>query len=117
MRVSYHPDFPREIKRFQAQYKEISERLAQRFRVEVENAIERIKASPSSAGHFLNTGSKIVKEVRRCNLHSFPFFILYGVSHDLLVFRSVIPSGSDPLTWLKRLPVSGGVEPPNGAAE
>ena len=59
MRVSYHPDFPKEIKRFQAQYSEISEWLAQRFRLEVENAIERIKASPNSAGHFLNTGSKI----------------------------------------------------------
>jgi hypothetical protein len=117
MRVSYHPDFPKEITRFQAQYSEISERLALRFRVEVDSAIENIKSSPISAGHFLNTGSKVVREVRRRNLHSFPFFILYGVANDLLVFRSVIPSGSDPLTWLKRLPMGGGGEPPNDAAE
>jgi len=51
----------------------------------VENAIEQIKASPNSAGHFLNTGSQIVKEVRRRNLSSFPFFILYGVHEDHLV--------------------------------
>jgi hypothetical protein len=39
--------------------------------------------------------------VRRRNLGTFPFFVLYGLSDDVLVFRSVIPSASDPLTWLK----------------
>jgi hypothetical protein len=106
MRVSYHPEFPQEIKKYEAQYREISPRLGSRFRAEVEKAIDRIKGSPGSAGHFLNTGSQIVKEVRRCNLSSFPFFILYGISGDALVFRSLIPSSSDPLTWLKKLPVT-----------
>ena len=106
MIVSYHPDFPKDIKRFEAQYREVSERLGLRFRAEVDQAIERIKASPSSAGHFLNTGSHVVKEVRRRNLVSFPFFILYGVTGERLVFRSIIASASDPLTWLKRLPPS-----------
>src|SRR5438067_1013077 len=104
MRVSYHPEFPRDIKRYEAQYREISGWLGARFRAEVDKAITYIKASPNSAGHFLNTGSQIVKEVRRRNLRSFPFFVLYGVAGDNLVFRSVIPSSSDPLTWLKRLP-------------
>ena len=62
MRVSYHPDFPKDIKRFAAQYLEISDSLALRFRVEVDAAKERIKESPGSAGHFINTGSRIVKE-------------------------------------------------------
>ena len=75
-----------------------------RFRAEVDKAIEKIKDSPTSAGHFVDTGSQIVKEVRRRNLSSFPFFILYGVSGDLLVVRSLLPSASDPLTWLKRFP-------------
>jgi hypothetical protein len=102
MRVVYHPDFPKEIKGFETQYRGISDRLAIRFRSEVDDAIERIKTAPSSAGHFLNTGSQIVKEVRRRNLTSFPFFVLYAVHEDLLVFRSVIPSASDPLVWLQR---------------
>lgn len=102
MRVVYHPEFPKEINTFEAQYSEISERLRIRFRAEVDEAIERVKREPSSAGHFLNTGSKIVKEVRRRNLASFPFFVLYAVHEDLLVFRSIIPSASDPLTWLRR---------------
>jgi hypothetical protein len=104
MRVSYHPDFPKDIRRFEAQYREISPRLALRFRVEVNKAIDQIKSAPYSAGHFVSTGSQIVKEVRRRNLSSFPFFILYGVSADMLVFRSVLASASDPLTWLKRFP-------------
>ncbi len=103
MRVVYHPEFPQEIKRFEAQYREISDRLALRFRAEVDDVIERVKNSPTSAGHFLNTGSKIVEDVRRRNLTAFPFFVLYGVQDDLLVFRSVISSASDPLIWLARI--------------
>lgn len=104
MIVSYHPEFPKAIKRFEAQYREVSEKLGLRFREEVEQSIRQIKAAPSSAGHFLNTGSQIVKEVRRRNLPSFPFFVLYGVAGEHLVFRSVIASASDPLTWLKKVP-------------
>ena len=36
------------------------------------------------------------------NLRAFPFFVHYGVVGDRLVFGSVIPSRSDPLTWLTR---------------
>lgn len=76
MRVSYHPDFPKDIKEFEGQYRDVSERLALRFRADIDQAIEHIKASPGSAGHFLHTGSQIVKEVRRRNLSAFPFFVL-----------------------------------------
>ena len=103
MKVIYHPEFPKHIKRFEAQYREVSEALAARFRQAVDDAIQRIKASPGSAGHFVNTGSRVVKEVRRRNLASFPFFILYATFDGMLLFRSVIPTASDPLTWLKRL--------------
>jgi hypothetical protein len=101
VKVIYHPDFPKDIRRFEAQYCEVSEALARRFRLAVDDAIARIKAAPGAAGHFINTGSHVVKEVRRCNLSSFPFFVLYAVSGDMLVFRSVIPTASDLLTWLK----------------
>ena len=104
MRVSYHPDFPKDIKRFETQYQEISTRLGSRFRAQVNEAVERIRTAPGSAGHYVKTSSQIVKNVRRRNLTSFPFFVLYGYSEDHLVFRSLIPSASDPLTWLKRLP-------------
>src|SRR5690606_12334985 len=53
-------------------------------------------------GRFLSTGSIIVPEFRRRNLRSFPFFVLYGWTGELLVFGSLIPTRSDPLQWLKR---------------
>jgi len=49
-----------------------------------------------------------VTELRRRNLRGFPFFVLYGVLGDRLLFGAVIPSRSDPLTWLARFGQTGG---------
>ena len=100
MTVIFHPEFPKDIRNFESGYAEISSGLALRFRAEIEVAVAAVKSSPQSAGHFLNLGSSIVPEFRRRNLKAFPHFILYGIVGDLLIFGSVIPSRSDPLTWL-----------------
>jgi hypothetical protein len=73
-----------------------------RFRLEIDQAIEAIIRSPGGAGHFVQCGSEVIEQLRRRNLRLFPFFILYGYSGEHLVFGSVIPSRSDPLTWLSR---------------
>lgn len=103
MTVLFHPELPSDIRLHQAGYAEISIRLGSRFRRDVEATIERIKTNPGAAGHFLNTGSTVVREFRRANLRSFPFFILYAMYQDQLIVGALIPSRSDPLTWLKRL--------------
>ena len=102
MRVVFHPEFPKDIREFEADYKAISDGLGKRFRKEVLQAIDAIKSSPQGAGHYLQTGSQAVREFRRRNLRAFPFFILYGVTEEALIFGSGIPSRSDPLTWLTR---------------
>lgn len=102
MTVIFHPEFPNDIRKFEAGYQQISTGLAIRFRAEVDAALGAIKAAPTSAGHFLNTGLSVVREFRRRNLKAFPFFILYGIAGERLIFGSVIPSRSDPLTWLTR---------------
>ena len=102
MRILYHPDFPKDVRKFEADYRTISDGLALRFRKEVTDALEAIQASPQSAGHFLQTGSLVVPEFRRRNIRVFPFFVLYGLTDESLIFGSVIPSRSDPLTWLTR---------------
>lgn len=104
MKVVFHPEFPGDQRTFETGYAEISAGLALRFRQEIDDAIASIKASPEAAGHFINTGSKIVPEFRRRNLDAFPFFILYGCTGDTLIFGSIIPTRSDPLTWLTRFP-------------
>lgn len=102
MKVSYHPEFAQDVVRFAEQYGGISPKLEARFRMEVDDALARIKAGPTAAGHFLNTGSAVVTDVRRRNLVSFPYFVLYGLHADWMVFGALIPSASDPLTWLDR---------------
>jgi hypothetical protein len=102
VRILYHPEFPKDIRRLKGQYKQISRALGLRFQKEIEEAISRIKAQPERAGQFLNTGSSVIRDVRRRDLHSFPFFILYGLHDDQLIFAAVIPSRSDPLNWLAR---------------
>jgi hypothetical protein len=98
----YHPEFARDIRRFENEYRLVSDGLATRFREEIDEALEAIQGAPQAAGHFLQTGSSVVTEFRRRNLRAFPFFILYGMKDDRLFFGSVIPNRSDPLTWLTR---------------
>jgi hypothetical protein len=102
MRVVFHPDFAKDVRRFQSEYSAISEGLGSRFRRELDQVVEAIMSSPMSAGHFLNLGSNVVRELRRRNLRAFPFFVLYGVTDELVIFGALIPSRSDPLTWLTR---------------
>jgi hypothetical protein len=75
-----HPDFPKDVRRFEADYKVISDGLALRFRKELTDALEAIQASPQSAGHFLQTGSLVVPEFRRRNLRPTEFSPRLGVS-------------------------------------
>ncbi len=102
MTVLYHPEFPRDIRRFAVKYGDVSPTLETRFRHEVDLAIAAVIANPIGAGHFINTGSTILREVRRCNLKIFPFFVLYALADERLIFGSLIPSASDPLTWMER---------------
>ena len=64
MRVLFHPEFPKDIRGFEADYARISDGLAQRFRQEIDEAVLAIKLSPGSAGHFLNLGSSRPRAMR-----------------------------------------------------
>ena len=61
MNLWFHPEFAQDVVRFAGQYGAVSSRLERRFRMEVEDALEQIKAEPTAAGHFLNTGSQYEK--------------------------------------------------------
>jgi hypothetical protein len=102
MRVVFHPEFPRDQRKFEAVYADISAGLSARFRDEIEGAIAAIKAGPAGGGHFLNPGTGAVREFRRRNLEAFPFFVLYGWTDQTLIFGAIVPARSDPLTWLTR---------------
>lgn len=78
MRVVFHPGFGADQRRFELDYARISAGLAERFRGEIDEAFEAIKASPAGAGHFVHTGSIVVSEFRRRNLRAFPFLCSMG---------------------------------------
>ncbi len=103
MRVVFHPEFPKDIWRFASDYGRISDGLAARFRREIDEAVNAIKLSPTSAGHFLLNQGSARPKLRRKNLRSFPFFVLYGIVGSHVIIASLIPSRSDPLTWLSRV--------------
>ncbi len=102
MRVLYHPEFPKDIRKFEAEYGRVSAGLAARFRQEVDDALAAIQTAPQAAAHYVQLDSRVVRECRRRNLRAFPFFVLYGLVEERLIFGSLIPSRSDPLTWLAR---------------
>lgn len=102
MTVLYHPEFARDVQRFTVRYADLSPKLGVKFRDDVNAALAAVQVNPTGADHFINTGSFILREVRRRNLCEFPFFVLYALADDRLVFGSVIPSASDPLTGLSR---------------
>jgi hypothetical protein len=107
MTVLFHPQFPLDIRKYEARYIPVSEGLAARFRKEVDDAVAAIKASPRGAGHLFSHASSAAGELRRRNLRAFPYFVLYGIESDSLIFGSIIPSRSDPLTWLVRFSGKG----------
>jgi hypothetical protein len=63
MTIGYHPAFAGDIRRLTDQYSRISLKLGERLRDEIDEAIDQVKSGPGKAGHFINTGSKIVKGV------------------------------------------------------
>ena len=102
MRVFYHPEFSKDVLRYGKQYGKISSALKGRFRAEIGEAVASIKANPGRAGHAVEIEREFSAQLRRRNLRKFPFFILYALDGDRLVFGAVLPSRSDPLTWLAR---------------
>jgi hypothetical protein len=74
MRVISHPEFPKDIRRFAADYATISDGFAARFRQEIDEAVDAIKAAPGGAGHFLNLAfnfnealfAKLCDRARKC---------------------------------------------------
>lgn len=52
MRVLFHPEFPKDIRRFERDYQAISEGLAVRFRSEIDEALNAIMLSPKAQDTF-----------------------------------------------------------------
>jgi plasmid stabilization system protein ParE len=74
--------------------------LGDRFVDEYEQTIRRILAAPRSYGRLESVRSR--REIRRCFLQSFPYYIPYEVIGDEIVVLAVAHASRKPSYWLRR---------------
>jgi len=78
-----------------------SEKVALRFRDEVDDAIKFIILAPAAAGHLIPRKFPNGVPHRRRNLKKFPFFIVYTYEPEQLAFLWLRPSRSNPRNWFR----------------
>jgi len=103
MNFNVHPAFEHDLRRFEGEYALVYAELGLRFHREVVESLLAIQTGPNYAGHLIKIKSEIIAQARRRNLHSFPFFVLYGMRGDAILITSLVHGKSNPANWLKRL--------------
>jgi len=101
MRIVTDRQFSVEKRRLRRDYEEKSGWAAERFKREINAALEAIEAAPTAAGHFFFYGSRTSVSYRRRNLKKFPFFIAYTYENKVLRFLAILPSRSNPQNWFR----------------
>lgn len=74
-RISFHPEALRDIAEARLWYADAGERIVERFATELQNALERVEASPEAWSRYL-AGTRAFP-VRR-----FPYFVVYEIGPD-----------------------------------
>jgi plasmid stabilization system protein ParE len=69
--------------------------LGERFRAEIEGAVERIAAGPL---HF----PRILQDVRRARLHVFPYALFFRIEPEALLVIACFHASRDPQRWRVR---------------
>jgi len=99
MKVVTDRQFSFEKRRVLRDYEAKSGWASANFEKALSDAVEAIKAAPTSAGHFFFYGSRTAVSYRRRNLKKFPFFIAYSYEAGVLRFLSITASRSNPQSW------------------
>lgn len=76
-------------------YNEQRPGLGFEFSAEVRDAIARIENYPSA-------WTPLSKRTRRCQVHRFPYSIIYEVRADSILIIAIQHHGRKPLNWRKR---------------
>jgi len=96
MKVRFEPDAEHELLAATAFVGERSERAAENFLSEIDDAKRQLLQFPRS-------GSPIGRGVRRCLLKRFPYQLIYRVKDDEIVIYAVAHHKRRPRYWSKRL--------------
>ncbi len=95
MKYVFHPEALNEYAEAVEYYTELRVELAQAFINAVENAVYRIRKSPT-----LYTA--IDEDVRRCMVRKFPYGILYTIEQDYILILAVMHCNREPSYWKSR---------------
>ena len=96
MRVAYLDAAGDEFDEAKAYYNEERGGLGFEFEDEIKQALERIKNYPEA-------WTPLSKRTRRCQVHRFPYSIVYEVRDDLLIIVAIQNNHRKPESWRARL--------------
>lgn len=96
MKYVFHPEALTEYAEAVQYYIERRVELAQAFINAVEDAVNRIRESPTRF-------SIIDEDVRRCLTRKFPYGILYAVEQDYILILAVMHCSREPGYWKSRI--------------
>jgi plasmid stabilization system protein ParE len=95
MKYGFHPEALAEYEGAALHYATRDPRVAARFIEAVEDAVRRIRATP--------TRWRIVEQdIRRCLLRVFPYAILYTIERDRVLIVAVMHCSREPRDWKAR---------------
>jgi plasmid stabilization system protein ParE len=96
MRAVFHPHADQEMVRAARWYENQRSGLGKDFLDEVEAAVARVRADPS-------TYAQIAKGIRQHLVHRFPYAVLYRLEEDRVYILAVMHLHRDPEYWQDRL--------------
>ncbi|MBW4439990.1 MAG: type II toxin-antitoxin system RelE/ParE family toxin [Plectolyngbya sp. WJT66-NPBG17] len=95
MKYVFHPEALTKYAEATQYYVQQRPELAQAFIDAVENAVYRVRESPTR-------WSAIDEDVRRCLTHKFPYGILYTIEQDHILILAVMHCSREPESWKYR---------------
>jgi plasmid stabilization system protein ParE len=96
MKLTYLDAADSEFEEAIAYYNEERAGLGFEFADEVKEAVDRIKNYPEA-------WTPLSKRVRRCQVHRFPYSVIYEVRGDLLIIAAIQHHRRKPDSWRTRL--------------
>jgi plasmid stabilization system protein ParE len=95
--VVFHPDAGQEARDARDYYEALREGLGDDFKGEVDAALARIQKNPELHG-------AVLRAIRNCLLHRFPYSIYYEELDDQIWIAAVAHHSRRPKYWSKRRP-------------
>lgn len=95
MALDFHPQVDREIEKIQLHYRKISDNLADAFKFELLEELDRIEATPRRCAIRRD-------QIRRSNLPKFPYNILFRIDQESVRILAVRHHRRKPGYGMKR---------------